>query len=69
MRSRFTDFLTADGEKPTRNRDSEFVDPALTRAALLADWESGWACLFAALEPLTETDLARTITIRGRPTP
>jgi len=65
MRSRFTDFLTSDGEKPTRNRDSEFVDPAPTRAALLADWESGWTCLFTALEPLTDADLARTITIRG----
>jgi uncharacterized protein DUF1572 len=65
MRSRWTDFLTTDGEKPTRNRDSEFVDPAPTRAALLADWEDGWARVFSALEPLTDADLTRTITIRG----
>jgi hypothetical protein len=65
MRSRWTDFLTTDGEKPDRNRDSEFNDPAETRAALLAEWESGWACVFAALEPLGDADLGRTITIRG----
>lgn len=65
MRSRFTDFLTADGEKPTRDRDSEFVDPAPSREALLSDWEKGWSSLFTAIEPLTEGDLARTITIRG----
>jgi hypothetical protein len=65
MRSRFTDFLTTDGEKPTRNRDSEFVDPAPTRAALLLDWEDGWSCVFSALEQLTDDDLDRTITIRG----
>jgi hypothetical protein len=65
MLSRWTDFLTADGEKPTRNRDSEFVDPPATRAALLEMWENGWACLFAALEPLTDADLERTVTIRG----
>jgi uncharacterized damage-inducible protein DinB len=65
MRSRWTSFLTSDGEKPDRNRDSEFVDPAPTREALLATWEEGWACLFAALEPLTEADLTRTVAIRG----
>lgn len=65
MRSRWTDFLTSDGEKPTRNRDSEFVDPAPTRQALLADWEDGWSRLFSALEPLTDDDLDRTVTIRG----
>ena len=65
MRSRWTDFLSSDGEKPGRNRDSEFIDPAPTRAALLADWEDGWACVFGALETLTEDDLARTVTIRG----
>jgi hypothetical protein len=65
MRSRWTDFLTTDGEKPTRNRDSEFVDPPATREALLADWENGWACMFAALEPLSDADLSRKITIRG----
>jgi len=65
MRSRWTDFLTSDGEKPGRNRDSEFEDPPATRSALLATWESGWACLFSALQPLTDADLARVITIRG----
>ncbi len=65
MRSRWTDFLTTDGEKPNRNRDSEFAEPAATREALLEDWESGWAAVFGALEPLTDADLGRTITIRG----
>ena len=65
MRSRWTDFLTTDGEKPTRNRDSEFVDPPATREILLRDWEEGWACVFRAIEPLTDADLPRTVTIRG----
>lgn len=65
MLSRWTDFLTTDGEKPWRNRDSEFEDPPPTRAELLALWERGWSCLFAALEPLADADLERTITIRG----
>ncbi len=65
MRSRWTDFLTTDGEKPTRNRDSEFIDPPATRETLLRDWEEGWNCVFHALEPLTDTDLGRTVTIRG----
>jgi hypothetical protein len=65
MRSRWTDFLTSDGEKPDRNRDAEFVDPPATRDALLALWEQGWQCLFNALEPLTEEDARRTVTIRG----
>lgn len=65
MRSRFTDFLTTDGEKPDRNRDSEFVDPPASRAALMEMWEAGWKCVFDALEPLSEADLARTVTIRG----
>jgi len=65
MRSRWHDFLTTDGEKPDRNRDSEFVDPAATRAALLETWEAGWAVVFGALEPLTDADLGRTVTIRG----
>jgi hypothetical protein len=65
MRSRWTDFLSTDGEKPNRNRDSEFVDPPATLNQLLADWENGWACLFNAIEPLTDADLGRTITIRG----
>jgi hypothetical protein len=65
MRSRWTDFLISDGEKPDRNRDSEFEEPAATRAELMAQWENGWNSLFTALEPLTDTDLTRTITIRG----
>ena len=67
MRSRFTDFLTADGEKPDRCRDLEFVEPPPTREALIALWEAGWSCLFDSLEPLTEGELANTVTIRGEP--
>ena len=67
MRSRWTDFLTTDGEKPDRNRDREFVDPPATREALLKEWEDGWRCVFDALEPLTDADLTRTVTIRGEP--
>jgi hypothetical protein len=65
MRSRWTDFLTTDGEKPTRNRDSEFVDPPATRQALMREWEDGWACVFGAIEPLTDADMGRTVAIRG----
>jgi hypothetical protein len=65
MRSRWTDFLTSDGEKPDRDRDAEFAEPPATREALLALWEDGWRCLFTALEPLSEPDLQRTVTIRG----
>lgn len=65
MRSRWTDFLTSDGEKPDRNRDSEFVEPPATREAILQIWEKGWALVFAALEPLTDADLGRTVYIRG----
>ncbi len=65
MRSRWTDFLTADGEKPDRNRDGEFVDPPATRVALMADWDDGWSRVFGTLESLSEADLIRTITIRG----
>lgn len=67
MRSRWTDFLSTDGEKPDRNRDTEFEDPPDTRPALLTLWEQGWATVFAALEPLTDADLLRTVTIRGEP--
>jgi hypothetical protein len=67
MLSRWSDFLDSDGEKPTRDRDLEFEDMALAREDLLARWESGWACLFGALEGLTEADLDRTITIRSQP--
>lgn len=65
MRSRWTDFLTTDGEKPNRNRDGEFVEPSTTRAELMAEWDSGWRSLFAAIEPLTDADLSRRVTIRG----
>ena len=65
MRSRWTDFLTTDGEKPDRNRDGEFVEPPATREALLERWENGWKIVFSALEPLTDGDLTRTVTIRG----
>jgi uncharacterized damage-inducible protein DinB len=65
MRSRWTDFLTSDGEKPSRKRDTEFTDPPATREALLAMWEEGWKCVFDTLESLSDNDLARTITIRG----
>jgi uncharacterized protein DUF1572 len=65
MRSRWTDFLTTDGEKPDRNRDTEFVEPPPTREALLASWEGGWQLVFLALEPLSDADLGRTVTIRG----
>ena len=67
MRSRWTDFLTSDGEKPDRNRDTEFDNPPKTREELLRLWESGWKCLFDALEQLTDADLTRTITIRTEP--
>lgn len=65
MRSRWTDFLTSDGEKPNRQRDTEFVEPPSSREALLAMWEEGWNCVFHALEPLSDKDLERTVTIRG----
>src|SRR6201993_4403215 len=62
MRSRWTDFLTTDGEKPDRNRDSEFENPPHTRAELMERWERGWKYVFDALEPLTEAYLTRTVT-------
>jgi hypothetical protein len=66
LKSRFTDFLNSDGEKPWRHRDMEFA-PRLnvTRAELLAQWNEGWDVLFTALEPLQDADLTRTVTIRG----
>ncbi|HEX9941377.1 MAG TPA: DUF1572 family protein [Thermoanaerobaculia bacterium] len=68
MRSRWTDFLTSDGEKPDRDRDSEFVvAEGTTRADLLARWEEGWRCLFQALAALSEEDLALTVLIRAEP--
>jgi Protein of unknown function (DUF1572) len=65
MRSRWTDFLTSDGEKPDRNRDTEFVEPPSTREALLDRWEQGWSLVFSALEPLSDADLGRQVMIRG----
>lgn len=65
MRSRWVDFLTTDGEKPDRHRDSEFEDPPATRTALLEMWEQGWSYVFGALEGLTDADLGRTVYIRG----
>jgi len=67
MRSRWTDFLTTDGEKPDRHRDSEFEAPPGTRAEILSLWEQGWKCVFDALEPLRDEDLSRTVTIRTEP--
>jgi hypothetical protein len=66
LRSRWTDFLTTDGEKPDRNRDAEFeIDDSASRAALMRAWEDGWQCAFGALRALTPGDLARTVYIRG----
>jgi hypothetical protein len=65
MRSRWTDFLTSDGEKPDRNRDTEFLNPPSDRQALLTMWESGWSLLFSALEPLSPEDMTRKVYIRG----
>lgn len=67
MRSRWTDFLTSDGEKPDRDRDSEFEAPATTRAEILKQWEAGWRRVFDALEPLTDGQLSRAVAIRGEP--
>ncbi len=67
MMSRWTDFLTTDGDKPTRNRDGEFVEPgSVTREAILAKWEDGWDCLFHAIESLRPEDLLQDVTIRGQ---
>lgn len=65
MRSRWTDFLTTDGEKPNRDRDMEFVQPPADRRALLQLWEDGWANVLQALESLSDKDLSRTVMIRG----
>jgi uncharacterized protein DUF1572 len=68
MRSRFTDFLTTDGEKPDRFRDQEFeVTSATTRAEVMKWWEEGWARVFSAIEGLKPEDVMRTVTIRGEP--
>jgi len=65
MRSRWTDFLSSDGEKPSRNRDGEFETPAPTRAEMMAEWEAGWKCVFDTLAGLKEEDMGRTVRIRG----
>jgi len=66
MFSRWKDFLTSDGEKPNRNRDAEFVIAAdMTKESLREHWERGWACLFAALEPLRPADFEKKVLIRG----
>ncbi len=67
MRSRWTDFLTSDGEKPNRNRDTEFEAPPASREAILKLWEEGWSCVFSALEPLTDADMTREVMIRSEP--
>jgi uncharacterized damage-inducible protein DinB len=67
MRSRWTDFLTSDGEKPDRNRDTEFESPATSRAELIAQWEAGWKYVFDALTSLTDADLSRKVLIRSEP--
>ena len=68
MRSRFTDFLTSDGEKPDRFRDREFeVSGATTRDDVMAWWEEGWACVLGTIEALNPEDVMRTVTIRGEP--
>jgi len=67
MRSRWTDFLSSDGEKPNRNRDTEFEAAPATRSELLAMWEEGWRLVFAALEPLSDSDLTRKVLIRTEP--
>ncbi|MEO1435887.1 MAG: DUF1572 family protein, partial [Bacteroidota bacterium] len=61
MKSRWTDFLDSDGEKTWRDRDSEFEDRITNRAELEAAWQTGWDCVFRAIQPLKEEDLARTI--------
>lgn len=68
MRSRWRDFLTSDGEKPDRHRDTEFEMPEkMTRAQLMEMWERGWKYVFDAIEPLTDADLTKTVYIRSEP--
>jgi len=67
MTSRWTDFLTTDGEKPSRNRDGEFVDDVRSRDELMAIWEAGWVRLFDALGSLGGTDLDKQVKLRGEP--
>ena len=67
LRSRFTDFLTTDGEKPDRDRDGEFRNDVVDEDAVLAKWRAGWECLESSLASLTAVDLSRVVTIRGEP--
>ncbi len=67
MRSRWTDFLTSDGEKPDRDYNSEFVEPPKTRDELMLLWEAGWHCALDSLSSLTDEDLDRIVTIRSEP--
>ena len=68
MRSRFTDFLTSDGEKPDRFRDREFeLGPATSRAEVISWWEEGWECVFRAIDALKPEDVMRVVTIRNEP--
>jgi hypothetical protein len=67
MRSRWRNFLTTDGEKPDRNRDTEFEDPPKTREELMALWGAGWKYVFDALGSLTDAELTQTVTIRTEP--
>lgn len=69
MLSRFTNFLTEDGEKTWRNRDAEFETRLSSKTALLSLWEKGWACVFDALDKLQPADLTKTIYIRSEPLP
>jgi len=65
LRSRFTDFLTTDGERPWRNRETECEERNVSRKELLEKWEGGWDALFAAIGPLADADLDRTVSVRG----
>jgi hypothetical protein len=66
MRSRWTDFLTTDGEKPSRNRDGEFEPTGQSRAELMQEWEAGWSCTLAALQALVPDQLQQTVRIAGK---
>jgi hypothetical protein len=65
MLSRWTDFLTTDGEKESRNREAEFENDTTTREEMIRQWDAGWKCLFDALDALTEADLEKTVYIRN----
>ena len=67
MLSRWTDFLTTDGDKPNRDREAEFTEPqSITRAQIMEKWEEGWTCLFNTIEGLVPEDLEKQITVRGQ---